>query len=161
VFIWIFARAWSMVFSTDDAILCASTSWGGDAHMRPRIAISAPILERIGIIIPTCLSLTLADWTGMVETDLSRRSQTRAELFAQTYKSYDLAPSTLNQEPSTFSPVTATVAGRVDSSGFNQMKVEAESSRACRVEVKRRRIENGRGFSLRVLRAGQPRQMLP
>jgi hypothetical protein len=37
--------------------------------------------------------LTLADWTGIVET----------ELF-----------STLNQEPSTFSPVTATVACRVE-----------------------------------------------
>jgi hypothetical protein len=72
-------------------------------------------------------------WTGMVET----------ELFAQTYKSYGLAPSTsrraevrrrlLNQQPSTFLPVTA----------------------ACRVEVERRRkpFENGRGFSLRVLRA--------
>ncbi len=58
--------------------------------------------------------LTLADWTGMVET----------ELFAQTYKSYGLA----------------TVRYLV-------LEVEA------RVEP----FENGRGFSLRVLRAGKPR----
>lgn len=58
--------------------------------------------------------LTLADWTGMVET----------ELFAQTYKSYGLA----------------TVRYPV---------LEIES----RIEP----YENGRGFSLRVLRAGQPR----
>ena len=58
--------------------------------------------------------LTLADWTGMVET----------ELFAQTYKSYGLA----------------TVR-------YPVLEVEA------RVEP----FENGRGFSLRVLRAGPPR----
>jgi DNA polymerase III alpha subunit len=58
--------------------------------------------------------LTLADWTGMVET----------ELFAQTYKSYGLA----------------TVR-------YPVLEVEA------RVEP----YENGRGFSLRVLRAGKPR----
>jgi hypothetical protein len=52
------------------------------------------------------------------------------ELFAQTYKSYGLAPSTLNQQPSTFLSVTATVEP----------------------------FENGRGFSLRVLRADRPRQ---
>jgi error-prone DNA polymerase len=59
--------------------------------------------------------LSLADWTGMVET----------ELFAQTYKSYGLA----------------TVRHPV-------LEVKA------RVEP----FENGRGFSLRVLSAGKPRQ---
>lgn len=59
--------------------------------------------------------LTLADWTGMVET----------ELFAQTYKSYGLATV---RYP--VLEVTATVEP----------------------------FENGRGFSLRVLRAGRPRQ---
>jgi DNA-directed DNA polymerase III PolC len=59
--------------------------------------------------------LSLADWTGIVET----------ELFAQTYKSYGLA----------------TIR-------YPVLEVEA------RVEP----FENGRGFSLRVLRAGQPRQ---
>jgi DNA polymerase III alpha subunit len=58
--------------------------------------------------------LSLADWTGIVET----------ELFAQTYKSYGLA----------------TVR-------YPVLEVEA------RVEP----FENGRGFSLRVLRAGKPR----
>jgi DNA polymerase-3 subunit alpha len=58
--------------------------------------------------------LTLADWTGMVET----------ELFAQTYKSYGLATV---RYP--VLEVTATVES----------------------------FENGRGFSLRVLRAGKPR----
>jgi len=58
--------------------------------------------------------LTLADWTGMVET----------ELFAQTYKSYGLATV---RYP--VLEVTATVEP----------------------------FENGRGFSLRVLRAGKPR----
>jgi DNA polymerase III alpha subunit len=61
--------------------------------------------------------LTLADWTGMVET----------ELFAQTYKSYGLA----------------TVR-------YPVLEVEAT------VEP----FENGRGFSLRVLRAGKPRTNL-
>jgi DNA polymerase III alpha subunit len=58
--------------------------------------------------------LTLADWTGMVET----------ELFAQTYKSYGLATVRypVLEVTATFEP-----------------------------------FENGRGFSLRVLRAGQPR----
>jgi DNA polymerase III alpha subunit len=60
--------------------------------------------------------LTLADWTGMVET----------ELFAQTYKSYGLA----------------TVR-------YPVLEVEA------RVEP----FENGRGFSLRALRAGRPRTL--
>ena len=59
--------------------------------------------------------LTLADWTGMVET----------ELFAQTYKSYGLATVRY--------PVLEITAA---------------------VEP----FENGRGFSLRVLRAGKPRQ---
>src|SRR5437667_12342734 len=58
--------------------------------------------------------LTLADWTGMVET----------ELFAQTYNSYGLA----------------TVR-------YPVLEVEA------RVEP----FDNGRGFSLRVVRAGKPR----
>jgi DNA-directed DNA polymerase III PolC len=58
--------------------------------------------------------LTLADWTGLVET----------ELFAQTYKSYGLATVRY--------PVLEITA-----------KVET--------------FENGRGFSLRVLRAGKPR----
>jgi DNA polymerase III alpha subunit len=58
--------------------------------------------------------LTLADWTGMVET----------ELFAQTYKNYGLA----------------TVR-------YPVLEVEAT------VEP----FENGRGFTLRVLRAGKPR----
>jgi error-prone DNA polymerase len=58
--------------------------------------------------------LTLADWTGMVET----------ELFAQTYKNYGLATVRY--------PVLEVTA-----------KVEP--------------FENGRGFSLRVLRAGKPR----
>ena len=58
--------------------------------------------------------LTLADWTGMVET----------ELFAQTYKSYGLATV---RYP--VLEITATVEP----------------------------FENGRGFSLRVLRAGRPR----
>jgi DNA-directed DNA polymerase III PolC len=58
--------------------------------------------------------LTLADWTGMVET----------ELFAQTYKSYGLA----------------TVR-------YPVLEVEAK------VEA----FQNGRGFTLRVLRAGKPR----
>jgi len=62
--------------------------------------------------------LTLADWTGMVET----------ELFAQTYKSYGLA--TLRYP---VLEVTATVEP----------------------------FENGRGFSLRVLRAGKPRNRGP
>lgn len=57
---------------------------------------------------------TLADWTGMVET----------ELFAQTYRGYGLA----------------TVR-------FPVLEVEA------RVKP----YENGKGFSLRVLRAGKPR----
>jgi DNA-directed DNA polymerase III PolC len=61
--------------------------------------------------------LTLADWTGMVET----------ELFAQTYKNYGLATVRY--------PVLEVVA-----------KVEP--------------FENGRGFSLRVLRAGKPRTKL-
>jgi DNA polymerase III alpha subunit len=60
--------------------------------------------------------LTLADWTGMVET----------ELFAHTYRSYGLA----------------TVR-------YPLLEVEA------RVE----QFENGRGFSLRVMRAGRPRSM--
>ncbi len=60
--------------------------------------------------------LTLADWTGMVET----------ELFAQTYRSYGLA----------------TVR-------YPVLEVEA------RVEP----FENGRGFSLRVIRAGPPRKI--
>jgi len=59
--------------------------------------------------------LTLADWTGMVET----------ELFAQTYKSYGLA----------------TVR-------YPVLEVEA------RVEP----FDNGRGFSLRAIRAGPPRK---
>ena len=59
--------------------------------------------------------LTLADWTGMVET----------ELFAKTYKSYGLATV---RYP--VLEVTATVEP----------------------------FENGRGFSLRVLRAGKPRE---
>jgi DNA-directed DNA polymerase III PolC len=58
--------------------------------------------------------LTLADWTGIVET----------ELFAQTYKSYGLATVRY--------PVLEVVA-----------TVEP--------------FENGRGFSLRVIRAGKPR----
>jgi DNA polymerase III alpha subunit len=58
--------------------------------------------------------LTLADWTGIVET----------ELFGQTYKSYGLATV---RYP--VLEVTATVEP----------------------------FENGRSFSLRVLRAGQPR----
>jgi len=58
--------------------------------------------------------LTLADWTGMVET----------ELFAKTYKTYGLATVRY--------PVLEIAA-----------KVEP--------------YENGRGFSLRVLRAGKPR----
>ena len=58
--------------------------------------------------------LTLADWTGLVET----------ELFAQTYKGYGLATV---RYP--VLEVTATVEP----------------------------FENGRGFSLRVLRAGKPR----
>lgn len=58
--------------------------------------------------------LTLADWTGMVET----------ELFAQTYKNYGLVTV---RYP--VLEVTATVEP----------------------------FENGRGFSLRVLRAGKPR----
>jgi error-prone DNA polymerase len=58
--------------------------------------------------------LSLADWTGIVET----------ELFAQTYKSYGLA----------------TIR-------YPVLEVEA------RVEP----FENGRGFSLRALRAGEPR----
>lgn len=57
--------------------------------------------------------LTLADWTGMVET----------ELFAQTYKSYGLATARY--------PVLD-------------------------VEAKVEPYENGRGFSLRGLRAGKP-----
>lgn len=58
--------------------------------------------------------LSLADWTGIVET----------ELFAQTYKRYGLATM---RYP--VLEVTATVEP----------------------------FENGRGFSLRVLRAGKPR----
>jgi hypothetical protein len=58
--------------------------------------------------------LTLADWTGIVET----------ELFAQTYKNYGLATV---RYP--VLEVTATVEP----------------------------FENGRGFSLRVWRAGEPR----
>src|SRR5712671_1257349 len=60
--------------------------------------------------------LTLADWTGMVET----------ELFAQTYRSYGLATVRY--------PVLEIVA-----------TVEP--------------FENGRGFSLRVHRAGKPRNI--
>ena len=62
--------------------------------------------------------LRLADWTGMVET----------ELFAQTYKNYGLA----------------TVRYRV-------LEVTATAEP----------FENGRGFSLRVLRAGKPRTRYP
>src|SRR6202166_4808479 len=58
--------------------------------------------------------LSLADWTGIVET----------EFFAQTYKSYGLA----------------TIR-------YPVLEVEA------RVEP----FDNGRGFSLRILRAGRPR----
>jgi DNA polymerase III alpha subunit len=58
--------------------------------------------------------LSLADWTGIVET----------ELFAQTYKSYGLA----------------TIRYPV-----------------LEVEAKVEPFENGRGFSLRVLRASKPR----
>jgi DNA polymerase III alpha subunit len=60
--------------------------------------------------------LTLADWTGMVET----------ELFARTYRYYGLA----------------TVRYPV-----------------LEVEAKVEPFENGRGFSLRVLRAAKPRSM--
>jgi DNA-directed DNA polymerase III PolC len=60
--------------------------------------------------------LTLADWTGIVET----------ELFAQTYRSYGLATV---RYP--VLEVTATVEP----------------------------FDNGRGFSLRVLRAGKPRRL--
>ena len=62
--------------------------------------------------------LTLADWTGKVET----------ELFAQTYKSYGLA----------------TVRYPV-----------------LEVEAKVEPFENGRGFTLRVLRADKPRTHQP
>ena len=58
--------------------------------------------------------LTLADWTGMAET----------ELFAQTYKNYGLATV---RYP------------------------------ALEVKAKVEPFENGCGFSLRVLRAGEPR----
>lgn len=58
--------------------------------------------------------LTLADWTGMVET----------ELFAQTYRNYGLA----------------TVRYPV-----------------LEVEAKVEPFENGRGFTLRVMRAGKAR----
>jgi hypothetical protein len=58
--------------------------------------------------------ITIADWTGVVET----------ELFARTYKSYGLA--TLRYR---VLEITATVEP----------------------------FENGRGFTLRVLRAGKPR----
>jgi hypothetical protein len=58
--------------------------------------------------------LTLADWTGIVET----------ELFAQTYKSYGLA----------------TIRYPV-----------------LEIEAKVEPFENRHGFSLRVLRAGEPR----
>jgi DNA polymerase III alpha subunit len=58
--------------------------------------------------------MSLADWTGIVET----------ELFAQTYKNYALA----------------TIRYPV-----------------LEVEAKVEPFENGRGFSLRVIRAGQPR----
>lgn len=61
--------------------------------------------------------LTLADWTGIVET----------ELFAHTYRNYGLA----------------TVR-------FPVLEVEAK------VES----FENGRGFTLRVPRAGKPRTAL-
>ena len=66
------------------------------------------------MILPNRKFLTLADWTGMVET----------ELFAATYRSYGLA--TIRYP---VLEVTATVEP----------------------------FENGRGFSLRVLRAGKPR----
>jgi len=58
--------------------------------------------------------LTIADWTGMVET----------ELFARTYKSYGL-----NTVRYRVLEITATVEP----------------------------FENGRGYTLRVLRAGKPR----
>ena len=61
--------------------------------------------------------LSLADWTGIVET----------ELFAPTYRSYGLA----------------TVR-------YPVLEIEA------RVEP----FENGRGFSLRAIRAGRPRCVL-
>ena len=57
--------------------------------------------------------LTLADWTGMVET----------ELFAQTYRNYGLATVRYS-----VLEITTTVEP----------------------------FKNGRGFSLRVLRAGKP-----
>jgi DNA polymerase III alpha subunit len=60
--------------------------------------------------------LSLADWTGMIET----------ELFAQTYENYGLA----------------TVR-------YPVLEIEA------RVEP----FENGRGYSLRALRAGKPRTL--
>ena len=62
--------------------------------------------------------LTLADWTGMVET----------ELLATTYKNYALA----------------TIRYPV-----------------LEVEAKVEPFENGRGFSLRVRRAGKPRTLHP
>ena len=61
--------------------------------------------------------LSIADWTGIIET----------ELFAQTYRSYGLA----------------TVRYPV-----------------LEVEAKVEPFENGRGFSLRVLRAGKPRDVI-
>lgn len=78
------------------------------------VTLLAPWLEELGVrgVLPL---ERLADWTGMMET----------ELFAQTYKSYGLATV---RYP--VLEVTATVEP----------------------------FENGRGFSLRVLRAGKPRQ---
>ena len=100
-------------------------------HRKHRDAAYVPLGEHIGETVVTCglvveqrthhqitgepmKFLTLADWTGMVET----------ELFAQTYKSYGLATV---RYP--VLEVTATVEP----------------------------FENGRGFSLRVQRAGKPR----
>jgi DNA polymerase III alpha subunit len=60
--------------------------------------------------------LTLADWTGMIET----------ELFARTYKTYGLA---------TVRYPVLEVTGRVEP------------------------FENGRGHTLRVMRAGKPRML--
>ncbi len=58
--------------------------------------------------------LTIADWTGIVET----------ELFAKTYRSY----------------------------GLNTVRY-----RVLEIAAKVEPSENGRGFTLRVLRAGKPR----
>jgi hypothetical protein len=83
-------------------------------HLGETVTTCGLVVAHHQITVEAMKFLTVADWTGMVET----------ELFAQTYQNYGLAMVRY--------PVQEVVA-----------TVEP--------------FENGRGFTLRVLRAGKPR----